>query len=45
MAYLAPIHRPTSVRHAIKLQFLAPNEDCLVVAYVNIDIDLIKNEN
>lgn len=35
MAYLAPIHRPTSVRHAIKLQFLQPDEDCLVVAYAH----------
>lgn len=35
MAYLAPIHRPTSVRHAIKLQFLTPDEDCLVVAYAH----------
>ena len=45
MAYLAPIHRPTSVRHAIKLQFLTPDEDCLVVAYGNIDINLIKSQN
>jgi DNA damage-binding protein 1 len=35
MAYLAPIHRPTSVRHAIKLQFLQPDEDCLAVAYAH----------
>jgi len=32
MAYIAPIHRPSSIRHALKLSFLAPNEDCLVVA-------------
>jgi DNA damage-binding protein 1 len=32
MAYIAPIHRPSSVRHALKLNFLAPEEDCLVVA-------------
>jgi hypothetical protein len=32
MAYLVPIHGPTSVRHAIKLKFLDPKEDCLVVA-------------
>lgn len=36
MAYLAPIHRPSSVRHALKVQFLTPNEDCLVIAYVHI---------
>ncbi|KAF2873366.1 mono-functional DNA-alkylating methyl methanesulfonate N-term-domain-containing protein [Massariosphaeria phaeospora] len=35
MAYLAPIHRPSSVRHALKLKFLAPEEDCLVVAKAN----------
>ncbi|KAF2428256.1 hypothetical protein EJ08DRAFT_735649 [Tothia fuscella] len=35
MAYLAPIHRPSSVRHALKLQFLSPEEDCLVVAKSN----------
>ncbi|KAF1846679.1 DNA damage-binding protein 1 [Cucurbitaria berberidis CBS 394.84] len=35
MAYIAPIHRPSSVRHALKLNFLAPDEDCLVVAKSN----------
>ncbi|OAL54390.1 DNA damage-binding protein 1 [Pyrenochaeta sp. DS3sAY3a] len=35
MAYIAPIHRPSSVRHALKLSFLAPDEDCLVVAKAN----------
>ncbi|KAH7398342.1 mono-functional DNA-alkylating methyl methanesulfonate N-term-domain-containing protein [Pyrenochaeta sp. MPI-SDFR-AT-0127] len=35
MAYIAPIHRPSSVRHALKLSFLAPDEDCLVVAKSN----------
>ncbi|KAF2199118.1 DNA damage-binding protein 1 [Delitschia confertaspora ATCC 74209] len=35
MAYIAPIHRPSSIRHAIKLNFLAPDEDCLVVAKTN----------
>ncbi|KAI9821744.1 MAG: hypothetical protein M1827_002325 [Pycnora praestabilis] len=35
MAYLAPIHRPSSVRHALKLNFLAPDEECLVVAKAN----------
>ncbi|KAH7069005.1 DNA damage-binding protein 1 [Paraphoma chrysanthemicola] len=35
MAYIAPIHRPSSVRHALKLNFLAQDEDCLVVAKAN----------
>ncbi len=35
MAYLAPIHRPTSVRHALKLGLLAPEEECLVLAKSN----------
>jgi len=35
MAYLAPIHRPTSVRHALKLSLLAPEEECLVLAKAN----------
>ncbi|KAF2009905.1 hypothetical protein BU24DRAFT_427938 [Aaosphaeria arxii CBS 175.79] len=35
MAYIAPIHRPSSVRNALKLNFLAPDEDCLVVAKAN----------
>ncbi|PPJ50757.1 hypothetical protein CBER1_07459 [Cercospora berteroae] len=35
MAYLAPIHRPSSVRHAIKLSFTAPNSEDLIVAKAN----------
>ena len=35
MAYLAPIHRPSSVRHALKLSFLSPNSDDLIVAKAN----------
>lgn len=35
MAYLAPIHRPSSVRHALKLKFLEEGEECLVVAKAN----------
>ncbi|RAR08264.1 dna damage-binding protein 1 [Stemphylium lycopersici] len=35
MAYIAPIHRPSSVRHALKLNFLTADEDCLVVAKSN----------
>jgi hypothetical protein len=34
MAYVVPIHRASSVRHALKIQFFKPEEDCLVVAYV-----------
>ena len=32
MAYLAPIHRPTSIRHALKLNLVSPEEECLIVA-------------
>ncbi|KAK0878312.1 hypothetical protein LTR87_007850 [Friedmanniomyces endolithicus] len=35
MAYLAPIHRPSSVRHAIKLSFLAPGSEDLILAKAN----------
>ncbi|KAI5363122.1 putative quinoprotein alcohol dehydrogenase-like superfamily [Septoria linicola] len=35
MAYLAPIHRPSSVRHAIKLSFTAPDAQDLIVAKAN----------
>ncbi|GME62029.1 uv-damaged dna binding protein [Neofusicoccum parvum] len=35
MAYIAPIHRPSSVRHAIKLNLLLPDEESLVVACSN----------
>ncbi|KAL8719275.1 MAG: hypothetical protein Q9225_003705 [Loekoesia sp. 1 TL-2023] len=35
MAYLAPIHRPSSVRHALKLRLLSEDEESLVVAKAN----------
>ncbi|KAK5107613.1 hypothetical protein LTR62_000948 [Meristemomyces frigidus] len=35
MAYLAPIHRPSGVRHAIQISFLAPDSDDLIVAKAN----------
>lgn len=35
MAYLAPIHRASSVRHAIKLSFLGPDTQDLIVAKAN----------
>lgn len=34
MAYVVPIHKASSVRHALKLQFLNPEEESLVVALV-----------
>jgi DNA damage-binding protein 1 len=33
MAYVAPIHRASSVRHAVKLRFFESEEDCLILAY------------
>ena len=41
MAYVAPIHRPTSVRHGLKLRFMAADEDCLILAKSN-RIELYK---
>ncbi|MCJ1249851.1 hypothetical protein MMC30_007077 [Trapelia coarctata] len=35
MAYLAPIHRPSSVRHALRLNFFKADEECVVVAKAN----------
>lgn len=35
MAYLVPIHRPSSVRHAIKISFLRPDSEDLIVAKAN----------
>ncbi|PGH01906.1 DNA damage-binding protein 1 [Blastomyces parvus] len=35
MAYVVPIHHASSIRHALKLQFLEPEKDCLVVAKSN----------
>lgn len=35
MAYLASIHRPSSVRHALKLNFLNAEDETLVVAKAN----------
>ncbi|KAK4984631.1 hypothetical protein LTR50_006481 [Elasticomyces elasticus] len=35
MSYLVPIQRPSSVRHALKLNFLSPWGDCLVAAKSN----------
>ncbi|KAI9705477.1 MAG: hypothetical protein M1836_006232 [Candelina mexicana] len=35
MAYIVPIHRPSSVRHALKLKMLDPDEECLCVAKAN----------
>ncbi|KAI1131340.1 mono-functional DNA-alkylating methyl methanesulfonate N-term-domain-containing protein [Nemania abortiva] len=35
MAYIAPIHRPNSVRHAIRLGLFPDEPECLVVAKTN----------
>ncbi|KAI9848027.1 MAG: hypothetical protein M1837_001129 [Sclerophora amabilis] len=35
MSYLVPIHRPSSIRWAVTLNFLTPDEECLVVAKAN----------
>ncbi|KAL2015684.1 hypothetical protein VTK56DRAFT_5019 [Thermocarpiscus australiensis] len=35
MAYIAPIHRPTSVRHALGSHLLSPDEESLVLARAN----------
>ncbi|KAH0021261.1 hypothetical protein KCU78_g6201, partial [Aureobasidium melanogenum] len=35
VAYLASIHRPSSVRHALKLNFLSAQDDTLVLAKAN----------
>ncbi|KAL1311189.1 hypothetical protein AAFC00_001384 [Neodothiora populina] len=35
MAYLASIHRPSSVRHALKLNFLGPDDETVVMAKAN----------
>jgi DNA damage-binding protein 1 len=32
MAYVVPIHRASGIRHAVKLNFINPEEDCLVAA-------------
>ncbi|KAJ5647867.1 hypothetical protein N7490_004239 [Penicillium lividum] len=35
MAYVVPIHRASGIRHAVKLNFISPEEDCLVAAKSN----------
>lgn len=35
MAYIAPIHRPSSVRHAVKLSFLSKDGEDLIIAKGN----------
>ncbi|ODA77921.1 hypothetical protein RJ55_06524 [Drechmeria coniospora] len=35
MAYVAPVHKPTSIRHALRIRFLSPDHEDLVVAKVN----------
>ncbi|KAL7924319.1 mono-functional DNA-alkylating methyl methanesulfonate N-term domain-containing protein [Trichoderma austrokoningii] len=35
MAYVAPVHKPTGIRHALRIRFLTPDIEDLVVAKVN----------
>ncbi|KAI1487900.1 mono-functional DNA-alkylating methyl methanesulfonate N-term-domain-containing protein [Biscogniauxia mediterranea] len=35
MAYLAPIHRPNSVRHALRLSLFLKEDECLILAKAN----------
>ncbi|KAI9883514.1 MAG: hypothetical protein M1823_004732 [Watsoniomyces obsoletus] len=35
MAYLASIHKPSSIRHSLKLDFFGDDDECLVVAKAN----------
>ncbi|KAF2744303.1 DNA damage-binding protein 1 [Sporormia fimetaria CBS 119925] len=46
MAYIAPIHRASSVRHALKLNLMSTNEECLVVAKANrLEIYIQKEDD
>ena len=35
MAYVVPIHRPNSVRHAVRARLFPDEDDCLVLAKAN----------
>ncbi|KAI1079128.1 mono-functional DNA-alkylating methyl methanesulfonate N-term-domain-containing protein [Whalleya microplaca] len=35
MAYVAPIHRPNSVRHALRINLFPKEEECLILAKAN----------
>ncbi|KJZ79173.1 hypothetical protein HIM_01324 [Hirsutella minnesotensis 3608] len=35
MAYVAPVHKPTSIRHALRIRFLSPDQEDLVLAKAN----------
>ncbi|KAF5123435.1 DNA damage-binding protein 1 [Metarhizium anisopliae] len=35
MSYIAPVHKPTSIRHALRIRFLSPDVEDLVVAKAN----------
>ncbi|KAM4060464.1 mono-functional DNA-alkylating methyl methanesulfonate N-term domain-containing protein [Hirsutella rhossiliensis] len=35
MAYVAPVHKPTSIRHALRIRFLSPHHEDLVLAKAN----------
>lgn len=32
MAYVAPVHKPTSIRHAVRLRLLSTDQEDLVTA-------------
>jgi len=38
MAYIAPIHRASSVRHALQARLLSADEDSLILAFVYLSI-------
>ncbi|KJR84393.1 DNA damage-binding protein 1 [Sporothrix schenckii 1099-18] len=35
MAYVAPVHRPSSIRHALRIKLFSAEEDCLVISRAN----------
>lgn len=35
MSYIVPIHRPSGVRHGLKLNFLSPTEEAVIIAKAN----------
>ncbi|OAA66753.1 uv-damaged DNA-binding protein [Niveomyces insectorum RCEF 264] len=46
MAYIAPIHRPSSVRHALRIKLLSPDEESIVLSKANrLEIWRFTEEN
>ncbi|KAL1891852.1 hypothetical protein Sste5346_007396 [Sporothrix stenoceras] len=35
MAYVAPVHRPSSIRHALRIKLFSAHEECLVLSRAN----------